>query len=796
MYCLVPKCRLNFRPTAQKPIEYKHGPRSVAIGDFDNDTVLDMVIANHLVNKIAVYLGNSDGSFKSPTTYSTGSYSSPYMVTVADFNNDKRLDIAVANFGTNNIVIFHGFGDGSFANQTQLSTGSSRPIAIIGAHFNNDTLLDIAIANYGNHSISILYQYGNGSFSLPITYPTGYDSLPSSLAAGDFNNDNYLDLAIANYGTNNIVILFGNSNSTFAKQITISTGIDSQPHSIAVGDFNADTFLDIAIANSGSHEVGVLLNNGNETFANPVNYFINSASPIAIWVRDFNQDNRLDIITTNRGTDNIAILLGYRDGSFENPIMYQTGATSSISVVVDDFNKDHRLDIVVVNNDTGAINILFGRYEGFQNQTRYSVGSNPQSLAIGDVNNDTRLDIVVANSWTSDVSVLLGYGNGSFENQTRYSVGSYPQSVVIGDVNNDARLDIVVANLGSNDVSVLLGYGNGSFENQKRYSIGFYPQSVAVGDVNNDTRLDIVVANTYSNDVSVLLGYGNGSFENQKRYSVGSWPQSVTIGDVNNDARLDIVVANYYNNDVSVLLGYGNGSFENQKRYSVGSNPQSVAIGDVNNDTRLDIVVANWGSNDVSVLLQYNRGRITYEISLASGGGSSLRCVVIGDLNNDTNLDIILANYGTNNLGVLFGYGNASFENQMMLNTGMNSHPISIAVGEFNGDREVDIAVANHGTKHVDMMLGNGKGIFTIHTSYEIGFDSPPLVIASGDFNNDARSEIRLYIYDVIELKLNIATLYSLDKWVIILNSSHIVLYFSGNSIDLCKMRETFNNNW
>ncbi|CAF4081315.1 unnamed protein product, partial [Rotaria sordida] len=72
----------------------------------------------------------------------------------------------------------------------------------------------------------------------------------------------------------------------------------------------------------------------------------------------------------------------------------------------------------------------------------------------------------------------------------------------------------------------------------------------------------------------------------------------------------------------------------------------------------------------------------------------------------------------------------------------MNSHPISIALGDFNGDREVDIAVANHGTKHVDMMLGNGQGKFAIQTSYEIGFDAPPLVMASGDFNNDARSEI------------------------------------------------------
>ena len=130
-----------------KPVEYQYGPRSLAIGDFDNDDVLDTVIANHKVNKIAVYLGNGDGTFKSPTQYSTGSYSSPYMVAVGDFNNDHQLDIAVANYGTNDVGIVLGHGNGSFASQKEISTGKSRPIAIIVADFDNDTLLDIATAN-------------------------------------------------------------------------------------------------------------------------------------------------------------------------------------------------------------------------------------------------------------------------------------------------------------------------------------------------------------------------------------------------------------------------------------------------------------------------------------------------------------------------------------------------------------------------------------------------------------------------------------------------------------------------
>ncbi|CAF5004630.1 unnamed protein product, partial [Rotaria sp. Silwood1] len=180
----------------KNPIEYNYGPRSVAVGDFNNDTWLDMVVANHLVNNIAIYQGYNKGIFSKTIEYSTGTRSTPYMVDVADFNNDDRLDIAVANYGTNNIGIFLGFGDGSFSNQTIFSIGSSRPISITIADFNNDKLLDIATANYGTQSISILLGHGNGKFSNPIIHSTGYDSFPFFLLAGNFNHDNYLDLAM------------------------------------------------------------------------------------------------------------------------------------------------------------------------------------------------------------------------------------------------------------------------------------------------------------------------------------------------------------------------------------------------------------------------------------------------------------------------------------------------------------------------------------------------------------------------------------------------------------------------
>ncbi|CAF2088417.1 unnamed protein product [Rotaria magnacalcarata] len=88
--------RLKFKETPNKPIEYNHGPRSVAVGDFNSDTWLDMVVANHIVNTIAIYFEQKRAFFSNPIQYPTGNGSTPYMVAIGDFNMDNLLDIAVA----------------------------------------------------------------------------------------------------------------------------------------------------------------------------------------------------------------------------------------------------------------------------------------------------------------------------------------------------------------------------------------------------------------------------------------------------------------------------------------------------------------------------------------------------------------------------------------------------------------------------------------------------------------------------------------------------------------------------
>ncbi|CAF2052798.1 unnamed protein product, partial [Rotaria magnacalcarata] len=108
----VRKCNLQFKKTENNPIAYNTRPRSVAVGDFNNDSWLDIVVANSQFGNIEIFFGSGNETFSNKKTYFTGSDSRPYSIAVAYIDNDTILDIAVANFAINSIDIFFGLGDG------------------------------------------------------------------------------------------------------------------------------------------------------------------------------------------------------------------------------------------------------------------------------------------------------------------------------------------------------------------------------------------------------------------------------------------------------------------------------------------------------------------------------------------------------------------------------------------------------------------------------------------------------------------------------------------------------------
>ncbi|CAF3389526.1 unnamed protein product [Rotaria socialis] len=617
----------------------------------------------------------------------------------------------------------------------------ARPKFVVTGDFNNDHQMDIAVSDSDTDEVVILLGCGNGTFAIQTAFKTGDGSNLYCIAVGNFNNDNTLDITVANYGTNSVGVYLGNGNGTFTLLTTLSLG-PSRPVSIAIADFNNDNHLDIvvsAIATEGSQKI--TLSTGT------------NSNPQSIAIGDLNQDNRLDICVANSGSNNVAVFLGHGNGYFTPSIQFSTGDGSNpASVAIGDVNSDHQLDICVSNSGTSNIGVLLGLGNvNFASQTIYTTGviSNPYSLTVADFNNDNRSDITVSDYGTDTAVVLLDFDPTNFQHQTTYptGIGSNPSSITVGDFNNDNQLDIAVANSDGDNIGVLLEYGNGSFSTQAIYSTGNTsgPCSISVGDFNSDGWLDIAVANFRANNIGVLLGYGNGTFASQETYSTGinSSPSSIAVGDFNNDIILDIAVANVLGNNVGVLVGYGNGTFGTQKTYSTGSNsfPLSVTVADFNNGSILDITVANLMGQNVGILLRYGNGTFATQVTYSSSFSIDPISITIGDCNNDSILDIVVADIIENCVCVLLGYGNGSFAIQATYSTGSVSHPYSAAVGYLNNNNLVDIAVANSQTNNVGILI-EYEGLSWVQVSFPTGSNVGPMSVVVGDFNNDSLADI------------------------------------------------------
>ena len=345
----------------------------------------------------------------------------------------------------------------------------------------------------------------------------------------------------------------------------------------------------------------------------------------------------------------------------------------------------------------------------------FAVGSAPRSVAVGDFNGDGKPDFVTANFNGNSVTVLLGNGSGGFTAAagSPFAVGTNPQSLAVADFNGDGKPDIVTANFSGNSVTVLLGNGSGGFTAAagSPFAVGISPVFVATGDFNGDGKLDIVTANSADNSISVLLGNGAGGFTAAagSPFAVGRNPQSVAVGDFNGDGKLDIVTANSADNSISVLLGNGSGGFAAAPNspFAVGASPQSVALRDFIGDGKLDIVTANMGNNSVTVLLGNGSGGFAAAPNSPFAVGASPQSVALGDFNGDGNLDIVAANSGDNTATLLLGDGTGGFTASAGSPFTVGANPQSVAVADFNGDGKPDMVTANFNGNSATVLLNS-----------------------------------------------------------------------------------------
>src|SRR2546422_5363198 len=212
---------------------------------------------------------------------------------------------------------------------------------------------------------------------------------PSMLSIADSNRDGNVDILVATGGSANVSVYLGDGKGGFSQASGSPFSAGQNPTDIAIGDFNGDGNLDVAIANHGVKLVTVLLGNGKGQFSfapgSPFNVESNP-HPHGIAVADFNGDQKLDIAIDDWAENKVLVMFGKGDGSFQAPgTKLDVGKMPYQRLRTGDVNEDGHPDIVTSNFESASISVLSGDGRGNFTRKDFPVPPNPFGIAIADL---------------------------------------------------------------------------------------------------------------------------------------------------------------------------------------------------------------------------------------------------------------------------------------------------------------------------------------------------------------------------------------------------------------------------
>jgi FG-GAP-like repeat/FG-GAP repeat len=517
---------------------------------------------------------------------------------------------------------------------------------------------------------------------------------------------------------------------------------------------------------------------------------------------DFNGDGTTDIAIFNGN----GILVLLNDGHGHLHAAPITPSTLYGTLTAADVNGDGKIDLLAISpdfpgsnaNPATGIQVFLGKGDGtfttgetylFHNAFSGALAGSeiPQPPAVvADFNHDGHPDFAVLNGL--DLLVYLGDGHGAFKpsatEQLTFSIfnagtlpnnptaAAFPFSLAIADFNRDGHLDLVVGAFTQGQgpatiAAIYSGNGDGTFSNPRIYSTGS-ARSIFVGDYNHDGNPDVVSTDTTSGIV-LYSGDGHGNIH-AAAGSLVPGATSIVSADFNGDHIPDLAVvskaylSSYFpctdcQASVTILLGTGKGYFTIGKTYTVGLIDGNIAAGDLNHDGKIDLVVTrvqrqnesspNPPPTDTSVLMGNGDGSFAEPNNMILLGGAfgfsyNINTYLV-DVNHDGKLDLI------GDWGTALGDGTGSFHPPISFPAPILPFIVSIAVGNFNGDNNLDLALATSQlgfeASGADLytLLGDGKGNFTIghHESHPLGstFDGIGSV-AVADINHDGKPDL------------------------------------------------------
>jgi hypothetical protein len=381
---------------------------------------------------------------------------------------------------------------------------------------------------------------------------------------------------------------------------------------------------------------------------------------------------------------------------------------------------------------------------------KLGAGKNPASVAVADFNGDGIPDIASVDKVTDGKIVIhLGKPGGKFTKSKIIPDGDKPVAVVAADFNEDGKMDLAVADWKTNDVRIYLGNGNGKFtlKHPVITGLGLNPVHLRAADLTGDGHQDLVVACYGFTKIFVISGNGDGTFNAPVSYTVGTNPRHVCIADFNHDGIPDIAVTLWGENKVAVMLGNGDGTFQAPVKYATGNNPLAVEAADLNGDGNIDLAVSEFKDDGIKILDGDGTGKFgappaPQAARLASGGGPQE--LVLKDFDGDGNIDIAVANSTANTISVFRGRGDGTFRRKKTFPAG--SYPAALASADFDRSGLPDLAAGDFsgGIVSIHRSLGTSVGFWSYTTipSVSLTAGTSPIALLADDFDYDGVMDI------------------------------------------------------
>ncbi len=416
----------------------------------------DLVAINPGSNTFSVLKALGDGRYANPDPSSTKSPSQ--MAVVADFTGNGLDDLAVLD--GSNVEIFLNDGQGGFSGPMLVGAGDN-PTGLAVADVNGDGIPDLLIGNtFGD--LLVLLGNGDGTFRTPY-----FADQSVALAVGPIGSDGQPMFVFSDQGRDQVVVKQGPSQPGGTVVGNRASGL-RQPGAVVLADLTGDGIPDLIVANSGGNDVLVYPGLSDGTLdVKGIRAFFTGTDPVGITVADVDGDGRLDLVVANEGSNDVSILLNEPTpgGGFNLvPGPRLKAGYGPMATTVADVNGDGISDILVSDSQSNDVRVLFGVGDGFFNDVTpliIPVGMAPGPLFVANfTGRPGQLDLVTLNARSNDLSLVTDINGGNYVAQSISAAGVAPIAAVMGDFGT-GTMGLLVADNGDGHLALFLGGDDG-----------------------------------------------------------------------------------------------------------------------------------------------------------------------------------------------------------------------------------------------------------------------------------------------------------------------------------------------